>query len=434
MLKKGGIQDNIASYRPISVTNNICRIFEKIIFNRLTEYLENGNLLSPNQHGFRKYKSTLTNLVDTYNYVTQNLDLKNSVDVIYLDFEKAFDKVDHFLLLKKLNLYKIPPYISSWISNFFLNRIQAVRIRKACSNSLPVTSGVPQGSVLGPLLFVVYINDMFDITLYSKIISFADDTKILGLSKNRAFTQLDLNKIFDWCSQNNVSINFKKTVVMRFGTDNGDLSYVLDGNDLQVVTKTKDLGIIVDNKLKFSEHCFEVLKKCNYISYSIRRLFSKRTPKQYFELFKLYVRPIIDYSIVFWFPTYEKYIKIVENIQKRFTKHICPRGLGYLERLKLLSDSTIEKRFSIFSCHFVYKCFHHLIHSDFVFYPATSTVTRGHSKKLLIPYVRSPTRKSFCTIRSIAKWNALSNSVVTSSSFQAFKRALVCHHTPELRA
>ena len=186
------------------------------------------------------------------------------------------------------------------------------------------------------------------------------------------------------------------------------------------VTKAKDLGVLVDNKLKFADHCIALNRKCNFICYSIIKLFSKRSPKEYLDLFKLSVRPLVDYNICFWFPTYSKYINVVEYIQKRFTKRICPQGLSYSERLKYLSDSSIQDRFSQLSCHLVYKSLHGLLRMDHTFSFSPSFTMRGNSRKLLVPYVRSSIRKSFCTIRSVRFWNSLPGLSRHLSKFSLF--------------
>ena len=220
---------------------------------------------------------------------------------------------------------------------------------------------------------------------------------------------------------------------MHFGKSVERASYFLKNFKLEFVSSFKDLGILIDEKLDFGKHCSNLYKKCNFICYSITKLFSKRSPKEYFDLFKIYVRPILEYNTSFWFPTLKKYVKIVESVQKRFTKRICPRGLTYSQRLNYLSDLSIQDRSFMFSCHLVYKSLHNLLHSNLVFSPSLSTSTRGNSQKLQLPFVRSSIRKSFCTIRSISDWNSLPVSVVTSPNFHSFKRALVSH-TLELRA
>ena len=424
---------NINSYRPISVTNNVSRIFEKIIANRLTEYLENNNLLSPNQHGFRKNKSTLSNLVDTYDYVTTQLEMKNSVDIIYLDFEKAFDKVDKILLINKLLSMKIPSYLILWIDRFLTDRTQYVKIRNSVSSTCDVPSGVPQGSVIGPLLFTIYINDLLSDSFNGKIISFADDTKLLNLTKNFIQTQLDLNKIEKWSKLNNIPINLKKSVVMHYGAENEFASYSLCGCALKSVALVKDLGILVDNRLKFAEHCAEIARKCNFVSYSIFKLFHKRSANEYFNLFKMYVRPILEYNISFWYPNYSKYSKLLEGVQKRFTKRILSPELDYSQRLKFLKDSSIHDRFCKYSCHLVFRSIHGILKTEHCFCPSKLSTTRGNSCKLFLPFARTTIRKCYCTIRCIKFWNSLPVSIVSSPNFHSFKRALVSH-TLELRA
>ena len=220
---------------------------------------------------------------------------------------------------------------------------------------------------------------------------------------------------------------------MRFGPDAQTCSYFLDGSKLTITDKVEDLGIIIDHNLKFDEHCAELNRKCNFICYSIIKLFRKRSPEEYFKLFKLYVRPIMEYNICFWFPTPAKYVNIIENIQRKFTRRICPMGLSYTQRLEQLSDSTVRDRFLQFSCHLMYKALHNILQIDHTFAFSLLSATRRNSQKLLIPFSKLSVRKSFCTIRSIKLWNSLPESVVSSPNFHSFKRALV-PDTPELRA
>ena len=165
LYKNSGDIIDIKSYRPISVTNIFSRIFERIMANRLEKYLKGINFISKHQHGFQRGKNTLTNVLETYNFVTSEFDKGESVDVLYIDFEKAFDKVDIGILLNKLLFIKTPYYILNWLTNFLLNRRQRVRVRGAVSDEVVVKSGVPQGCVISPLLFAVYVNDIFSLPI-----------------------------------------------------------------------------------------------------------------------------------------------------------------------------------------------------------------------------------------------------------------------------
>ena len=176
---KKGDKAKAENYRPISLTSHIIKIFERIIRKDLIKYLESNNLITDAQHGFRSGRSCFTQLLDHMENILKSLQENNEVDVIYLDYAKAFDKVDHEILLAKLRRLGVKGKLLKWIKNFLSeNRFQTVLMNGKRSFLASVLSGVPQGSVLGPLLFLVYINDLVSNIKQSKVSSFADDTKI----------------------------------------------------------------------------------------------------------------------------------------------------------------------------------------------------------------------------------------------------------------
>ena len=177
IFKKGSKSDP-ANYRPVSLTSHDIKIFERIIRNTMVSYLEDNFLLSNKQHGFRKGRSCLTQLLSHYDAILRNLNSEDETDVIYLDFSKAFDKVNHGLLLKKLKHYGIGGKLLDWIREFLVNRKQIVTVDGIHSEPADVLSGVPQGTVLGPLLFLLYINDLEKFVSTSAVASFADDTRL----------------------------------------------------------------------------------------------------------------------------------------------------------------------------------------------------------------------------------------------------------------
>ena len=182
-LFKKGSRSDISNYRPVSLTCNVCKVLEKIIKMNMVEHLMENEIIKSSQHGFMKGRSCLSNLLDFFEEVYENVDSENSVDIIYLDFAKAFDKVPHERLVKKLRSCGISGNLLRWITNWLKNRRQQVRIKDKNSSWINVTSGVSQGSVLGPLLFVIYTKDI-DFGIKSKISKFADDTKLCAKVNN----------------------------------------------------------------------------------------------------------------------------------------------------------------------------------------------------------------------------------------------------------
>ena len=216
---KKGDRTDPANYRPVSLTFHVIKVFERVVRKNLVQHLEMNLLISRNQHGFRKKRSCMTQLLSHIEEIYTSLNNGDEVDVIYLDFAKAFDKVDHQVLLAKLKRYGIQGRALSWIKEFLLDRKQTVVVEGQRSSSKPVISGVPQGTVLGPVLFVMYINDLLESIHSSKGLGFADDTKLIGaISGMESVTLLqeDLNTVIEWARINNMELHEEKFEVMSY--------------------------------------------------------------------------------------------------------------------------------------------------------------------------------------------------------------------------
>ena len=269
-LDKGGDRTDPANFRPIALTNHLTKIFERILKSELVTFLEANNLMNPTQHGFRSGRSTITQLLSYLDNVITSLEEGNQVDAIYLDFAKAFDKVDHDILLLKLKRLNITGDILSWISSFLKRREQIVKIDNIFSKPTPILSGVPQGSVLGPLLFLILMIDIDEHILDSLLGSFADDTKlwkaIKSLLQNHQL-QEDLEHVYHWSVLNNMFFNEDKFVHIHFSADHNPPVY-LKPSKSPIPTKscTKDLGVIIQNDLKFNHHIIQLVAKANKVS------------------------------------------------------------------------------------------------------------------------------------------------------------------------
>ena len=239
-IQKKGDKTTPSNYRPISLTSVVCKIMESIIRDQLVTFLEENNLVKNSQHGFRNKRSCLTNLLDFYNEVYNVYDETKAVDVIYLDFQKAFDKVPHQRLLIKLKTHGVTGNLLKWLEDWLSERKQRVVINGKASSWRDVLSGVPQGSVLGPILFIVYVNDI-DEGLTSKISKFADDTKITSrvtTSVEKLNLQTDLDHLMSWAEKWQMQFNVDKCKVLHIGINNDHTDYLLKGTEPKIMEKT----------------------------------------------------------------------------------------------------------------------------------------------------------------------------------------------------
>ena len=258
--------------------------------------MNENRLIRDTQHGFRSGRSCLTNLLDILEYITKELDDGNSIDVIYLDFSKAFDKVPHRRLVYKLRLHGIGGRLVDWISEWLSDRKQRVVLNGAMSEWKEVVSGVPQGSVLGPLLFLVYINDL-DIGISSKVSKFADDTKIACAVQGEKdnYRIRDLDRLIAWADRWQMEFNSDKCQVMHLGKDNTNFNYEMEGCWLEAVEEGKDLGVVIDRTMKFSKQCLEARNRANRILGFINRNVSYKSKEVVCSLYNSYVRTHLEY-------------------------------------------------------------------------------------------------------------------------------------------
>ena len=284
---------------------------------------------------------------------------------------------------------------------------------------------MPQGCVLGPILFKIYVDDLFKLPIQSNLIAFADDTKIYNLSCNHGILQKDLSILYEWCKKNSVFVNFEKTVVMRFGARDSCHPYILDGCVLTEASEVKDLGVLIDSKLSYATHCSGIVRKAQRLNYVILKVFSHCSAQNKFFLFKCYVRPLLDYCMVLYYPKTQNLKTMLETVQRRFTKRICDRGLGYKERLNYLSDTTIEQRHRLFSLLIMYKIVYGLLDICGFSYATSSLPSRGSIARIRLPDSRTNFRKSFPLIHFVQLWNSLRPSPSDLSSVADFKRFLV---------
>ena len=287
---------------------------EKLIKGRIIDHLNANSLINDSQHGFTAGRSCLTNLLTFLESLTSHVDQGLPVDVLYLDFSKAFDKVPHQRLISKLRAHGIGPDISRWIENWLTDRKQKVTIKGTQSPWTSVTSGVPQGSVLGPTLFTIYTNDIDD-NIKSQILKFADDTKLMApVSNQEQITELqeDLASAFNWAGKWQMEFNPGKCKCVHFGHANPKHEYTMGAQKIAHSTEEKDLGVLINQSLSPSHHMATCVSRANRIVGLIKRTYENKSKRNIIALHKSLVRPHLAYCVQAWRPHNQKDIDNLE--------------------------------------------------------------------------------------------------------------------------
>lgn len=429
IFKKGAASDP-ANYRPISCTSIFCKLMERVIATELFTHLNNFKILNANQHGFMTGRSTLSNLLETVTDWTLDIDSHINNTTISIDFQKAFDSVSHDKLLSKLNSYGINGNLLALIADFLKDRKQVTKVGDQLSNWQPVKSGVVQGSCLGPLLFIIFVNDIpsiFSKSVFTKI--FADDlklyTRIISFLDEFAL-QHNLNLLVKWSELWQLPISFGKCIAMLISMLNQNqlhslTPFFLNTTPLRYATNIKDLGVIIDNNLQFKEHINHIVHKASCRSSLILKCFQSRNIDLLRRAFIVYVRPLLEYNSPVWSPHNVGEIKALESVQRRFTKKLPGFSeLDYESRLKTLSLETLEFRRLKFDLLTTYKIIFGIIKTDLsIFFELSDyTKTRGHRYKLRLPLPHTNIKKFTFSNRVIEPWNSLKADFTTITKFK----------------
>ena len=434
---KKGSKSVAENYRPISLTSLVCKLMESFVKNEIMTHLITHNLLSPNQFGFISGRSTVTQLLKYLDKCIDKIVGGNVVDCIYLDFSKAFDTVPHKRLLNKLQAYGINGHILKWTEEFLIGRTQAVKVNGVSSEIGNVLSGIPQGSVLGPTLFIIYINDILD-KISSDGFLFADDTKIFRriLNKEDADAlQSDLDALEEWSNIWLLRFNPEKCHVLSLGKledTKFTKRYKLYNNELDHVFEEKDLGVTIDSNLSFEDHISSKVKIANAMMGLIRRSFSYLSCYLFRKLYLAFVRPHLEYAQVVWAPYSKKLVNMIENVQIRATKMVDGLGaLDYPERLRKLNLPTMVHRRARGAMIELYKHFNVYTRDTLSesFQPRERT-TRVHNRQLLEKVPKDGVRgiqSNFFYYRTVKAWNNLPAIVAEAKTLDSFKIALDKH-------
>ena len=428
---KKGQSGDISNYRPISLTCVPSKILERIIANRILDHLYFNGILCDAQHGFVKRRSTCTNLLESLSDWTLCIQSRHQVAIVYVDFSKAFDVVSHNKLTLRLHSYGVCGAVLLWIKNFLSNRTQQTRVDATLSDVVSLISGFVQGSGIGPVLFLTYINELASILesfgVHVKL--FADDVKLyLQITNDTDVAQLQcaIDALTEWADEWQISVSINKCCLLNIGRAICDTNLNINGSPLPIVESVRDLGVLVTQNLSPSLHVSNVVAKANQRAAAIYRAFTSRDITLLLRAYMTYVRPIVEHDSVVWSPYTVKDIDAVESVQRRFTKRLPGYNfLAYSERLKRANLLSLELRRLHFDLIWCYKIlFGHVdMKSENFFEWAPHLSTRGHKYKLYKKSSSASVRHYFFTERIVNVWNSLPDEI-DFSTVKSFTRTI----------
>jgi hypothetical protein len=342
---KSGNKMDVSNFRPISILSCFAKIFESLVYKHLYHYLK--PVISEKQHGFISGRSTTTNLLTYIHDLNLAFNVHVQVDSLYSDFSKAFDKVDHHILCSKARHLGIHGVLLRWLISYLSRRTQLVAVHGFESGPYESTSGIPQGSNLGPLLFIMFINDLLE-SVTSNCIAYADDIKIYREVTNiedAMLLQNDIDKVYDWCVTNGMSLNISKCCLVTFTKKKFPVQYSYKINNIALHHQSlvKDLGVWLDSKLSYTYHYEQIISKVNKtIGFIMRIAKPFRKPPSSLILYCALIRSVLEYNSIIWCPQYQTHIDRLEAVQRRFLRHLSSK-MGMRRRL-----TTYEARLQYF--------------------------------------------------------------------------------------
>lgn len=426
-----------ANYRPVSLTSHLIKLFERVLTVKIVLYVEENNILTDQQHGFRAHRNCLTQLLIHIDNILKIAESDNNADVVYIDFAKAFDKVDHKILLYKIKNLGIQGKIYNWIESFLSNRHQHVIVDGEVSESKVVKSGVPQGTVLGPILFLLFINDITESISFANIQCFADDCKLTLEIKNEddhQKLQQDIEAAIMWSLLNNMALNMEKFQLLHHGhKEELKSNYTLDSNTtLKSSAELKDLGVTVSEDLAWRKHITNITNEGKKFTFWILRCFKTRSTVL-LHLFKSFVISKLEYASPLWMPHMKTDIEKIEALQRTLTSRLDDmENLDYHERLRSLKIYSLQRRRERFAIITVWKIMNGLhpnhLKLDFYETPRFGVKCRRPISKAKRVHTRTLYNNSFAS-NAPALFNSIPKKVKDKGTLSTFKSALDKHLT-----
>ena len=424
---KNGAKNEFNNYRPISLLPQFSKILEKLFDLRMEKFVNKHNILHDCQFGFRAGRSPNMALLSLIENITTSLDDHKHAVGVFMDIKKTFHTIDHNILLKKINHYGLRGIVSKWICSYLENRSQYVQFNGMKSGLQNVTCGVPQGSILGPKLLLLYINDICNVSNILDFILYADDTNVFYKHENIdmmcKIVSVELDKLSTWFALNKLALNISKTNFMIFSNHKSmEHSISIDGVNLQKVDSLKLLGVCIDHQITWKDHITYISNKLSKSIAIIYRASHVLDTNALYCLYNAIFKPHINYCIEVWGNTYKNNTNPVFILQKKVMRIVChARSLDHTS--KMFCQLDILKIYDLIdfnTCIFMYKVFHKLV-------PLTlqNKFSMSSSKKyqnnFYVMFARTRRKQFSITIKCVSLWNSLNNIVKLSSSLRIFK-------------